>query len=120
MAVANMSRIRDQIAQQVQEIRQKASQSGFPECAEPLVIVPFVSKRCIVPCGAGRCNCYPTMGHHFCLVFESRLKSCSSEFVSEIQHLQDQLNKVSLNLFVTESEQLHTIDDAHLALTITR
>lgn len=115
-----MSRIRDQIAQQVQEIRHKATHSGFPESAEPLVIVPFVSKRCIAYCGAGRCNCHPTIGHHFCLVFESRLKSSSEEFVSEIQYLQDQVNKVSLNLFVSESEQLHTIDDAHLSLTLSR
>jgi len=115
-----MSRIRDQIAQQVQEIRQKATQSGFPESAEPLVIVPFVSKRCIAYCGAGRCNCHPTIGHHFCLVFESRLKNCSFEFVSEIEYLQDQVNKVSVNLLVTESEQLQVIDDAHLALTLAK
>lgn len=115
-----MSRIRDQIAQQVQEIRHKATHSGFPESAEPLVIVPFVSKRCIAYCGAGRCNCHPTIGHHFCLVFESRLNTSSSEFVSEIQYLQDQVNKVSVNLFVAESEQLQVIDDAHLALTLAR
>jgi hypothetical protein len=115
-----MSRISDQIAQQVQEIRHKAQQIGMPEAAESLVIVPFVSKRCFVPCGAGRCNCHPTIGHHFCLVFESRLKSSSEEFVSEIKYLQDQVNKVSLNQFVSESEQLHTIDDAHLALTLAR
>jgi hypothetical protein len=115
-----MSRIRDQIEQQVQEIRHKATQSGFPESAEPLVIVPFVSKRCIAYCGAGRCNCHPTIGHHFCLVFESRLKNCSSEFVSEIEYLQDQVNKVSVNLLVAESEQLQVIDDAHLALILAK
>jgi hypothetical protein len=115
-----MSRIREEIAQQVQEIRQKAQQIGMPEAAESLVIVPFVSKRCFVPCGAGRCNCHPTIGHHFCLVFESRLKNCSSEFVSEIEYLQDQVNKVSVNLLVTEPEQLQVIDETHLALHLSK
>jgi hypothetical protein len=62
-----VTRIQEQIAQQVQAVQNHAIRLDLPEKNEPLVVVPIASKRCFVPCGPGRCNCYPTIGHHYTL-----------------------------------------------------
>lgn len=112
-------RIKDQIAQEAAKIRQQAKLSGFSEHGEPLMVVPFVSKKCIVYCGAGRCNCHPTVGHHFCLVFESLLKRSSEDFVSEIKYLQSQVPLCEQQSH-EYSEADQTLDDTHISLRLSR
>jgi hypothetical protein len=111
-----MPRIQDQIAEQTALVKSHAQKWDLPEKDDPLRIVPFVSKRCIVSCGPGRCNCWPTVGHHFCVVFESRLNSCSQEFLSEMGYLQAQVDKLESE----ESEQGDIINECHVALKLSK
>lgn len=113
-----MSRIAEQIATQVAQIRSHAEKWNLPEKREPLVIVPFVSKRCMVACGPGRCNCWPTVGHHFCLVFESHLKSCGSDFQSEMAYLQSKVNDHEASCVFSEQDDI--LDEHHVALQMLR
>lgn len=114
------TRIQQQIADQVAEIRAHALKWDLPEKNDPLRIVPFVSQRCMVSCGPGRCNCWPTVGHHFCIVFESHLKRCSQDFLSEMGYLQQQVESASRNCELISDEQASTIDQTHLALNLSK
>ena len=109
-----MGYIQDQIQAECERIRKIAALADLPEKDEPLRVVPFVSKRCFVPCGVGRCNCYPTVGHHFCVVFESRLNQCSKEFLSEMGYLQEQVDKSTS----ADSEHGDIINECHVALKL--
>ena len=115
-----MGYIQDQIIQECQRIREHAHKWDLPEKHDPLRIVPFVSKRCIAYCGAGRCNCYPTVGHHFCIVFESHLQQSSRDFLSEMGWLQEQVEKSSQTPTLAECEQSAHLDETHLALKLSK
>ena len=99
-------------------IKDAAFKYDLPEKNEPLRLVPFISKRCFVPCGVGRCNCYPTVGHHFCIVFESQLNKCSQEFLREISFLQEQVEKSLQKIDLVETDQSDVIDETHTALRL--
>jgi hypothetical protein len=111
-----MTKIQDQISQQMYEIKAHANKCDLPEKNDPLRIVPFVSKRCIVACGPGRCNCWPTVGHHFCIIFESHLRECSNEFLTEMGSLQHYLDRGCQ--VVDSTDQLQVVDETHLALQL--
>lgn len=118
MSKNQVNRIQEQIAEQVSIIRAHAERNQLPESDEDLRIVPFVSKRCIMYCGPGRCNCVPTVGHHFCVVFESKLKNCSKEFLNEIGWLQEQVQKAHAQKPLQVSEQGTIMDESHIALML--
>ena len=59
---------------------------------EPLFIVPVVAKRCFAPCGAGACNCYPTIDHRWTLVDQTNFNAAMDEWFNEVKWLQDHVD----------------------------
>ena len=115
-----MGYIKDQIHVECARIRAVTEKYDMPQKDEPLRIVPDVSKQCFVPCGVGRCNCYPTVGHHFCIVFESQLKGCSKEFLSEMGYLQEQVDKSHVTHDAEPCQQSEILDQTHVALKLSK
>jgi hypothetical protein len=111
-----VTRIQEQISKQVKVVQEHSIKWDLPEKGEPLVVVPISGKRCIAACGPGRCNCYPTVGHHYALVFESCLQQCSQEFLSEIGWLQNQVKSAEANVPLPQSAHGDAIDQLHSEL----
>jgi hypothetical protein len=87
-----MARINDEISTEIELMKEIAKEYNIE--MEPLTIVPVPYKRCLVPCGLGRCNCRATVDKRFAIVFESFKKRCMEDCNREINYFNNELQKV--------------------------
>ncbi len=73
-------KILDDVKLEVSSLRERGVEG-------PLRVVPVVNKHCFVPCGAGRCNCIPTVQGDRCIVREDQRDYCLSDYKRELDFI---------------------------------